>query len=167
MLKPGFEKQVSLEECRRLADEKEPSVPLKIRAKVRFDYRGKARPPRFFFGGKRSEEAAVDLRQQQEALWHNVPVQGVYIQNIVAGDIYTVFDDEVDNQVAYAPLELEVLADSLCHLVRFAVRDEFRRIKVMEPAKLDLSIHDMEQVFFQINEQTKTQFMLKAKRYQD
>ncbi|MDW7651670.1 MAG: hypothetical protein SCK29_08380 [Bacillota bacterium] len=167
MLKPGFEKQVSLEECRRSIDERESAAPAAIRAKVRFDYRGKARPSRFFFGGKSTEEAAEELRQQQAALWRNVPVQGVYVENIDSGEIYTVYDEEADDETAFAPLELEVRADSLCHLVRFAVREEFRRIQILEPARLQLNVHDMEQVFFQINDQARTQIMHKTKRYHE
>lgn len=165
MLKPGFEKQVSLEECRR-SEEKE-SLPVKIRAKVRFDYRGKARPSRFFFGGKRTEEAAVELRQQQAALWRNVPVQGIQVEDMEMGDLYTVFDEDTDDEVTYAPLEMEVWADSLSYLVRFAVREEFRRLKIMEPLRISMAVQDMEQIFFEVNDQAKTQLMLKAKKYME
>lgn len=164
MLKPGFEKQVSLEECRRIED-KEAAAPAKIRARIRFDYRGKARPSRFFFGGRKTEEAAENLRQQQAALWRNVPVQGIYVENIEIGEIYTVYDEDMDDEVAFAPLELEVVADSLCYLVRFAVRDEFRRMKIIEPGRLNMSAGDMEQVFFEVHDQTKSQLMLKVKKY--
>lgn len=167
MLKPGFEKQVSLEECRRAADDRESLTSAVIRAKVRFDYRGKARPSRFFFGGKRSEEAAEELRQQQAALWQNVPVQGIYVENIEQGDLYTVYDEDADDEITFAPLEIVVRADSLSHLVRFAVREEFRRIKILEPLLLNLSIQDMEQVFFQINGEARTQVIQKTRRYHE
>lgn len=166
MLKPGFEKQVSLEECRRV-EEKETVRQMRIRAIVRFDYRGKARPSRFFFGGKSTEEAAEELRQQQAALWKNVPVQGIFVENIELGDIYTVYDDDAENEVAFAPMEIKVLADSLEQLVRFAVRDEFRRIRILEPENVSLNGHDMERLFFQVNEQFRTTLFLKAKKYQD
>lgn len=165
MLKPGFEKQISLEEGKRSEEREVPS--LKIRAKIRFDYQGKARPSRFFFGKKSTEEAAIELRQQQAALWRNVPVQGILVEDLEMGEIYYVFDDDVGDEVAFAPLELEVLADSICYLVRFAVREEFRRLKIMEPAQIYLSIRDMEQVFFEVHDQAKTQVMLKTKKYQD
>ncbi|EEG78251.1 hypothetical protein [Dethiobacter alkaliphilus] len=166
MLKPGFEKQVNLEECRRI-DEKEVASPARIRAKVRYDYRGKARPSRFFFGGKSSEEMAVELREQQAALWRNVPVKGIYVEDIIMGDLYTVYDEETDSDVTFAPMELEMMADSLFNLVRFAVRDEFRRIKIMEPLRVGLTVQDMEQVFFEVHEQAKTQIQQKTKRYHD
>lgn len=165
MLKPGFEKQVNLEECRRIEEQDLSSV--KIRAKIRFDYRGKARPSRFFFGGKTMEETATELRQQQAALWRNVPVQGIVVEDMEMADIYTVYDENVDDEVAYAPLELEVWADSLAYLVRFAIREEFRRLKIMEPTRISLSVQDMEQVFFEVHDQAKSQLILKAKKYYD
>ena len=168
MLKPGFEKQVNLvEECRRLDEKEVVASPTRIRAKVRFDYRGRARPSRFFFGGKNSEEMAVERREQQAALWRNVPVQGIYVEDIIMGDLYTVYDEETDSDVTFAPLELEMMADSLFNLVRFAVRDEFRRIKVMEPLRLAMTVQDMEQVFFEVHDQSKSQVREKTKRYVD
>jgi hypothetical protein len=163
VLKPGFEKQVVLEECRR-SEEREPQ-PAKIRARVRFDYQGKPRPSRFFFGGKTSEEAASELRQQQAALWRNVPVQGIVVEDMQMGEIYTVHDESMDDELAYAPLEMEVWADALCYLVRFAVRDEFRRLKIMEPVKLSMSIQDMEEIFFEVNEQSKAHLAQKTKKF--
>lgn len=165
MLKPGFEKQVNLEESRRLEEQDTPGV--KIRAKVRFDYRGKARPSRFFFGGKAAEEAAAELREKQAALWRNVPVQGIAVEELEMAEIYTVHDEDADDEVAYAPLELEVWADSLAYLVRFAARDEFRRLKIMEPTRISLTVQEMEQVFFEVHEQSKAQLMLRAKKYLD
>lgn len=171
MLKPGFEKLTDAEETRRLAEEREntakEAAPKYIRAKVRLDFRGKVRPPRFFFGGKNSEEMAEELREQQAALWRNVPVQGIFVENIQLGQIYTVYEEDIDDDVAYAPMELELRADSLSHLVRFAVREEFRRISILEPQLLQLSVHDTEQVFFQVHDQVKTQLLLKAKKYHD
>ena len=61
MLKPGFERQLPLQDMHpgEVAEMKNTE---KIRARIRFDYRGKARPSRFFFGGKSTEEAAEELR---------------------------------------------------------------------------------------------------------
>lgn len=164
MLKPGFEK-ANLEENRFQEDKTAPAANTRIKARVRFDYRGKARPSRFFFGGKTTEEVAGELRQQQAALWRNVPLQGVIVENIEVGEIYSVYDDEAEDQVAYAPMELELTAESLDDLVRFAVREEFRRLQILEPERLALPRHDMERIFFQVHEQVKTQLYLKAKRW--
>ena len=54
----------------------------RLKFRVRFDYKGKPRPARFFFGGKRTENVAQELRDQQVALWKNVPLQGINIENI-------------------------------------------------------------------------------------
>ncbi|MBS4023059.1 MAG: hypothetical protein KGZ79_11685 [Dethiobacter sp.] len=139
----------------------------RIRAKVRFDYRGKPRPSRFFFGGKSTEEVAGELRYQQAALWRNVPIQGVLVENIELGEIYTVFDEEVDDDVAFAPLELDVVADCLENLVLFAAREEFRRLQIREPERIVMPRQEMERIFFQMHEQIKTQKYLKAKKYLD
>jgi len=165
VLKPGFERH--LIEDNRQGDEPEKKTSTKIRARIRFDYRGKARPARFFFGGKDSESAAAELREQQAALWRNVPVQGVFVENIEVGEIYSVYDEEADDEVAYAPLELEVTADSLGALVRFAVKEEFRRLMILEPDDLNLSIREMEHIFFEVYNQVKTQWMQRIKRYAD
>lgn len=167
MLKPGFEKPVSLEECKQKADITELTASPPIRAKVRFDYRGKARPSRFFFGGKSTEEVAGELRQQQAALWRNVPLQGVQVDHIELGEIYSVYDEDADDEVAFAPMELDVVADSLDKLVRFAVREEFRRILIIEPERIAMCTQQMEHLFFQVNDLVRTQVYLKAKKYTD
>ncbi|HZK25385.1 MAG TPA: hypothetical protein VFC74_08355 [Oscillospiraceae bacterium] len=166
MLKPGFERQLPLTEPRP-EEVTEMKNAEKIRARIRFDYRGKARPSRFFFGGKGTEEVAAELREQQAALWRNVPVQGVFVENIELGEIYSVYDEEVDDEVAFAPLELEVTADSFNFLIRFAVRDEFRRLKIVEPSGLQMSVPEMEQIFFEVHSQAKNQWRQKMKRYAD
>ncbi|NLM52598.1 MAG: hypothetical protein GX197_07235 [Firmicutes bacterium] len=150
-----------------IEDTVEKTVIPKIRAKIRFDYKGKSRPARFFFGGKNSEEVADELREQQAALWRNVPLQGIMIEKIDLGEIYFVYDEETDDEVAFAPLELEVIADSLWFLVRFAVREEFRRVKIIEPPELTLSLQEMEQIFFEVHNQTNSQVKQRLKRYAD
>ncbi len=164
MLKPGFEK-IGVEDPRFQEEKIVPAT--RIKARVRFDYRGRSRPSRFFFGGKSTEEAAGELRSQQAALWRNVPLQGVVVENIEMGEIYTVYDEESEYEIAYAPLELDVVADSLENLVRFAVREEFRRVQIREPERMVMARQDMERIFFQVHEQSRMQTYLKAKKYQD
>ena len=94
-------------------------------------------------------------------------MQGVLVENIELGEIYSVFDEALEDEVAYAPLELDVVADSLENLVRFAVREEFRRVQIREPERMVMSRQDMERIFFQVNEQVRTQSYLKARRYGD
>ena len=165
MLKPGFDTELPLIEDLHPEETAEKTVIPKIRAKIRFDYKGKSRPARFFFGGKNSEEVADELREQQAALWRNVPLQGIMIEKIDLGEIYFVYDEEADDEVAFAPLELEVVADSLGVLFRFAVREEFRRLRIIEPPDLTLSLQEMEQIFFEVHNQTTSQFLQRLKRY--
>lgn len=124
----------------------------RIKFRVRFDYRGKPKPARFFFGGRKTEDVAQEVREQQVTLWRNLPLQGIYVEGIDLGEIYNLYDEELDDEVAYAPLELIVLADTLEDLLRFIMRDEFRRIEIMEPSTLTLNSKEVEKLLFRINE---------------
>ncbi len=138
-----------------------------VKFKIRFDYQGKSKPAKFFFGGKNSENIAEDVREQQMAMWRNIPIQGVKIENIDMGEIYTVHDEEIDEEIAYAPMELLVKADNIEDLVRFIVREEFRRIEIIDPEILEMNKQILEKVFFKMNEEMKTQMYLKSKKYRE
>ncbi len=132
-------------------------VEARLRAKVRLDFKGVSRPGRLFFGSKSTEKVAEENREQQVALFRNVPIQGVEIEDIsLGGEIYTVFDDQGDNEVAYAPAELTVVADSVEDLVRFVVREDFRRIEILEPGNLVLNRLEVERLLFRINEEVRS-----------
>ncbi len=165
MLRPGFEK-ITPDEIKP-QEEKAAGTNHRISARVRFDYRGRPRPARFFFGGKSTGEAATELRQQQAGLWRNIAIQGITVHNIEMGEVYTVVDEDADEEVAFAPMELDVTADCLDVLIRLAVREEFRRIQIREPESMVIPRQDMERIFFQVHEQMKTQISLKARKYQD
>jgi hypothetical protein len=135
----------------------------KLKFKVRFDYKGKPRPARFFFGGKKTEIVAQDFREQQVALWRNVPLQGIEVENMDLGEIYSVYDEEIDEEIAFAPLELTVSADSLEDLLRFIVRDEFRRIEIMEPASILLTNREVERLLFKMNEHLQNRLMYRIR----
>ena len=70
-------------------------------------------------------------------------MQGIFIERIDLGEIYTVYDEDIEDEVAYAPLELDVTADALAYLVRFAMRDEFRRLLILEPPAVKLSMQEI------------------------
>ncbi|MDO9535934.1 MAG: hypothetical protein Q7J85_11535 [Bacillota bacterium] len=135
----------------------------KLKFKVRFDYKGKPRPARFFFGGKKTEIVAQDFRDQQVALWRNVPLQGLLVENMDLGEIYSVYDEEIDEELAFAPLELVVSADSLEDLLRFIVRDEFRRIEILEPASILLTNREVERLLFKINEHMQNRLLYRIR----
>lgn len=135
----------------------------RIKFKVRFDYKGKPRPARFFFGGKRTEIVAQEFREQQVALWRNVPLQGIKVENMDLGEIYSVYDEELEDEVAFAPLELIVWADSLEDLLRFVLREEFRRIEIMEPPNLILTNKEIERLLFKMNELFQNRLLLRSR----
>lgn len=144
MLKPESEKNRSTPE--------EPQVK-KIRLKVRFDYRGNPRPNRFFFGGKKTEEAAEEVRDYRAELWRNVPLQGVQVEDVQVYDIYTVMEEEhEDEKIAYAPLELILSVDSLEDCLFVIARGEFRTLEILEPYSVTLSSRDMEKLLFRFAE---------------
>ncbi len=133
-------------------NEQQAEVNKIFKIKVRFDYRGLPRPARFFFGGKGSREMAEEHRQQQAAVWRNVPIQGVRIDDTDYYELYSVYDDLEDEQLFYAPLEVKATVDSLEECVRFICRDEFRKIEILEPAQVNMSSRDLERIFFKLNE---------------
>lgn len=142
---------------------REQRITARLKFKVRFDYKGKPRPARFFFGGKRTEDVAHEFREQQVALWRNVPLQGISIENMDLGEIYSVYDEEMDEEIAFAPLELLVWADSLEDLLRFVVREEFRRIEILEPGNIVLNSKETERLLFKMNEIFQNRLMLRLR----
>ncbi len=127
-----------------------------IKARIRLDIKGTSKPGRFLFGGKPMDRAAEEAREQQVTLLRNVPVQGIQINNIDIGmDVYTVLDELNNQEVAYAPLILEVAADSIEDLVRFISREDFRKIEVLSPTTLKLHRYDLERLIFRIAEEFK------------
>ena len=126
-----------------------------ILVKIRLDFKGKGRK-NFLFKGRSTEKAAEDTREHQLALFRNIPVQGAEILDIDAGnEVYTVFDDLNNSEVAYAPLILTIRADSLESLLKFTARDEFRKIEVLDPSEMILGHNDLERVLYQVYEEIK------------
>ena len=138
-----------------------------IKFRVRFDYMGRPRPAKLFFGKKNSENIAEDIRDQQMAMWRNIPIQGVKVENIDLGEIYSVYDEDLDEEIAYAPMELQVSAYNVEDIVRFIVRDEFRKIEILEPDCVDLEKHQVERLLFKFNEEIKNMIFLKVKKYKE
>lgn len=124
----------------------------KIQAKVRFDYRGTPRPARFFFGGRGSREIAEDLREQQATLWRNVPLQGIRVDDIAYLDMYSVQEKSGESEITYAPLEIQITADALEDCLRFVSLIEFRRLQVLHPPAISLSVRDVERLLYRCGE---------------
>ncbi len=138
-----------------------------IHFKVRFDFKGKEKPAKFFFGGKNSTDVARYTRDQQATLWRNVPVQGINILKIEEEEVYDVFDEAHDQEVAYAPLIMEIKVDSLEDLVRFVVREEFRRIDIIEPRSINMSSQALEHLLFKFHQAARDQVFMQIKKLQE
>jgi hypothetical protein len=137
-----------------------------IKARIRLDFRGQARPGRFLFGGKPVDKAAEEAREQQVALLRNVPIQGVHIEDIdMSAEVYTVWDDVTNNEIAYAPVILTLRAENLEDLLRFIAREDFRKIEVIEPGRVVLSRQDMERLLFKINGELKNSIEHLERKY--
>lgn len=125
-----------------------------IKAKVRLDLKGTGKPGRLLFGGKSTDKAAEEAREQQVTIFRHVPIQGVRIEDIdVSTEVYTVPDEINNTEVAYAPLVLTMSADSLENLIRFIAREDFRKIEIMEPPVISLNSYGIERFLFRIHEE--------------
>ncbi|MBE3588737.1 MAG: hypothetical protein IMW93_09350 [Thermoanaerobacteraceae bacterium] len=134
----------------------ENSTERDIRAKVRLDFKGVGRPGRLFFGGKSTEKAAEEMREQQVAMLRNIPVQGIHILDVdLSLELYTIYDDVNNQEVAYAPAVLELIADTIEDLVRFAAREEFRKIEIISPATISLQKVGLERLMFRVAEEVR------------
>lgn len=128
-----------------------------LKVRIRMDYRGSAKSSYFFFGSRSPEKMAQETRDQQTGVLKNVPIQGINIEEIsTLGEVYTVVDSLHNNdEIAYAPAEITLTADTLEDLVRFIMREEFRKIEILDPQEIVLSKYDMERLFFKVNEELK------------
>jgi len=127
-----------------------------ILAKVRLDFKGDGKPGRLLFGGKPSDKAAEEAREQQVAIFKNIPLHGVQIMDIdLSTEVYTVSDDLTGTTTAYAPLVLTIQADSLDSIIRFITREDFRKVEILDPAFVTLNHYEIERLLFKVYEETK------------
>ncbi len=137
-----------------------------VRARIRLDFRGTAKPGKIFFRGKSVEKIAEEIREQNVAAFRNIPLQGIRILDIDIGtEVYTVFDEFSNNENAYAPIVLDVAADSLEDLVKLVARDDFRKIEVLSPGSVTLSRIDLERTMFRVAEELKHCRMQLERKY--
>ncbi|MFZ5597678.1 MAG: hypothetical protein ACOY31_11775 [Bacillota bacterium] len=127
-----------------------------IRAKIRIDFKGMAKPGRFFFGGKPVERIAEEAREQHVSVFRNIPIQGLRILDIDIGmEVYTYIDEASNTEIAYAPVILDVSADSLEDLLKLIIRDDFRKIEIISPPELNMDRIGIERLLFRIAEENK------------
>jgi hypothetical protein len=123
---------------------------------VRLDYKGRSQPYRLFVGAKKAGERAAEIRDRETSLLRNIPLQGLRVREIDASaDVYQIQDPISGEEVAYAPVTVELEADSIEDLVRFILREEFRKIEVLEPEEILLSHYDTERFLYRMGEELK------------
>lgn len=137
-----------------------------IKFRIRLDFKGINKPGRLLFGGKTVEKAAEEIRDQQVALFRNVPMQGLHIEDIdMSNEIYTVMDEVTNAEVAYAPVVLTIVVDTMEDAVRFITRDDIRKVELLEPSSMTLSRYDLERLMFRIYEESRTYRLQLERKY--
>lgn len=137
-----------------------------IRAKIRLDFKGAAKPGKFLFKGKSVERLAEEAREQNVSVFRNIPLQGVYILDVDMGtEVYTVYDDVNNMDTAYAPVVLDVAADSVEDLLKLVAREEFRKIEVISPGEITLGKVDIEKLLFKFAEELKINIANLERKY--
>ncbi|HAF16936.1 MAG TPA: hypothetical protein DCG84_01200 [Peptococcaceae bacterium] len=137
----------------------------KLRLKVRFDYRGEGKQGRLFSRWKEGEEVAEEIREQRATLLRNIPIQGVKIENInTNGEVYVVYDETSGREIAYAPVEFVLEADTIEDVIPFLLRDEFRKVEVLSPARISLDKYQVERIIYKMNEELRTYRLYLEKR---
>lgn len=137
-----------------------------IRARIRLDFRGTGKSGKFFFKGRSVERAAEDAREQSMAMFKNVPIQGIYIQDVDLGlEVYTVYDEITNAEVSFAPVVLDIVADSLESLVTFIAREDFRKIEILSPNSISLQRFEMERLMFKVYEEIKLYRSILERKY--
>ncbi len=136
---------------------------MSVKAKIRLDFKAEDGGRKFFWQRHDLQEVAKSLRSRQVSLLRNLPFQGVNVEELnVDREVYLVPDKENHQEVAYAPLELIVEAESIEDLMQFTLREEFRKIKIMEPGEISLSNGEVERLLFKVNEEYRDEII-----YQD
>ncbi len=137
-----------------------------VRARIRLDFKGVGRPGKLFFGGKNTEKVAEEIRDQQVALFRNVPMQGITIEDIdMSVEVYTIYDEISKSDIAYAPVVLTVTADTLQDVLCFIAREDFRTIEIIEPQSIQLSKYGIERLLFRISEELKNYRLHLERKY--
>ncbi|TYP59871.1 hypothetical protein [Thermosediminibacter litoriperuensis] len=137
----------------------------KIKFRVRMDFKGEFKPGKFLFGGKPVEQVAQSVREEQVTLLRNIPIQGISFEDYdISAEPYVVYDDALGEKVAYAPAFLTINADSIEDMIRFVMREEFRKIEVLEPTQMIITNKDLEKILFKMGEELRSQLLLFARK---
>lgn len=127
---------------------------MSVKAKIRLDFKAEVGGRKFFWKRDNLQEIAKTLRSRQVSLLRNFPFQGLNVEDLnVDQEVYLAPDGASCKETAYAPVELVVEADSIEDLMKLTLREEFRKIKVLEPNQISLSNGDVERLLFRVNEE--------------
>jgi len=140
-----------------------------IRVRIRLDYRGEAQSARFFFGSRSQVEMAEEVREQQVALLRNVPLQGIFIENIdLSTDIYLVTETERRKlqKIAYAPVILTLRLENVDDLIPLLLKPEFRKIEFLSPENVTTHRLDMERLLFRVSQAYQQELKALQSTYQ-
>lgn len=140
-----------------------------IRVRIRLDFRGEAKSGRFIFGGKSRDEMAEQVREQEVALLRNVPLQGIFLEDIdLSLDLYIVTesDGRRKREVAYAPVILTLRLENLDDLLPLIVKPEFRKIEFLSPEALQIHRLDVERLFFRVSQYIQEEIKKAELRFQ-
>lgn len=129
-----------------------------FKAKIRLDFKAENDSARFFWQRRDLRQAAQSIREQKVSLLRNLPFQGIQVAELDPDhEVYLVPGEGSSGEAAYAPVEMVVEADSLEDLMQLTLREEFRKIKVLEPEKLFFSPTEMERFLFKVNEEYRSE----------
>ncbi len=127
---------------------------MSVKARIRLDFKAGEGSRKFFWQRHNLQEVAENLRSRQVSLLRNLPFQGLNVEGMdVDQEVYVIPDGENHKETAYAPVELVVEADSIEDLMQLTLREEFRKIKILEPDHISLSNWDVERLLFKVNEE--------------
>lgn len=133
---------------------------MSVKAKIRLDFKAGDGSRKFFWQRHNLQEVAKTLRSRQVSLLRNLPFQGLNVEEMdVDREVYVIADGENHKETAYAPLELTIEADSIEDLMQFTLREEFRKIKILEPNQISLSNGDVERLLFKVNEEYRDEII--------
>jgi len=100
---------------------------------------------------------AEEAREQKAILLRNIPIQGVRIDEVnTNSEVYVVNDEANGREIAYAPVEFILEADTIEEVIPFLLRDEFRKVEVLSPEEILLEKYQVERIIYRINEELRS-----------
>lgn len=125
----------------------------RLRFKARFDYVNRNKATRKLFSSRSQEQIAEEIRQHKVSMIRNVPIQGIFIEDIdMSLEVYAVIDEISGKELIYAPVVITFSADSLEDVIRFTMKEEFRTVEMLEPEELAFSRIELERILLRANE---------------